>query len=67
MIVRHRRGVLLLAEPPALVVPARPPHPAVLFLSLMNQLVAPLSFFGSYYRQAGGGGVVVLVVGGACC
>ncbi|KAL4458403.1 hypothetical protein ABPG75_013268 [Micractinium tetrahymenae] len=24
---------------------------AVLFLSLMNQLVAPLSFFGSYYRQ----------------
>lgn len=26
---------------------------AVLFLSLMSQLVAPLSFFGSYYRQVG--------------
>ena len=24
---------------------------AVLFLTLMNQLYAPLSFFGSYYRQ----------------
>lgn len=24
---------------------------AVLFLSLMNSLMAPLSFFGSYYRQ----------------
>lgn len=27
---------------------------AVLFLTLMNQLYAPLSFFGSYYRQVGG-------------
>lgn len=26
---------------------------AVLFLTLMNQLYAPLSFFGSYYRQVG--------------
>ena len=29
---------------------------AVLFLSLMSQLVAPLAFFGSYYRQVGWGG-----------
>jgi ABC-type multidrug transport system fused ATPase/permease subunit len=36
---------------------------AVLFLSLMAQLVAPLSFFGSYYRQVMGGRGVDLPAG----
>lgn len=35
---------------------------AVLFVTMMNQLYIPLTFFGSYYRQVrqlgGGGGVV---------